>query len=202
MNNRKKYFFLAALSIGLIFVLSACSNGNSAAGDEDKKMDNARRPDFGQPERPADLSGLVKSMSGNQATILKLDRPARTDSETGGQARAQAGQNGSGAASGRTGNFALGMGGGRMMAGGRPGETSAEDRSALIARMKEMSSGEVVVTIPVGIRMLKPDTSAATGGQPSMTEASLADINADKMVRVWLDQSISDRQIAEFVMIN
>ena len=73
-------FFITFLSL---LTLTAC--GNKQAVDNGNR--NAfRRPDFGQPEKQADVSGLVKSITGNEVTILKMERSQRgeeSDSEAG-----------------------------------------------------------------------------------------------------------------------
>jgi hypothetical protein len=194
----------AALLLSFGLLAGCAKNNDQAAGSEtagNRPGWGERRPDFGQPDRPSDISGLVKSVTGNSVTILKLDRPGRMASGTAETADGER----SGA---NPGNFAVGTGGGRMMgqAGGRfigrPGEMDEESRAEMLKRLKEMSSGEETVTIPVGIRMLKPDTaSTAQKGQPSMAEATLTDIVADKMLQIWVDQGVTDRKVAEFVLI-
>jgi hypothetical protein len=98
---------------------------------------------------------------------------------------------GSGARSGGPG-FA---GGGRA-----PGRDDEASRAERLEQLKKMSSGEAVVTIPVGIQMLKPDAAGAKG-QPAMIEATLSDIKADKMISIWVDDSVTDRKIASFVLV-
>ena len=65
--------------------------------------------------------------------------------------------------------------------------------------MKELGGEEVVVTVPVGIQMLKADDTEE--GSPDMIEATLSDIEKNKMITLWLNDSVSDRAVAEFVMI-
>ena len=40
------------------------------------------------------------------------------------------------------------------------------------------------------------------GRNPEMLEASLSDINTDASITVWLNTSITDSKVAEFVIIN
>jgi len=89
----------------------------------------------------------------------------------------------------------MGVGGG-MFTGRSNGDMTEEMRSAMLARMKEMSSGEEVVIVPVGIQMLKMDKD--TG---STINADLTDISKDSMISIWLNKEITDRQIANFVLI-
>ena len=150
-------FFIVALG------LTACDK-NQATQNTSVNFENRefRRPDFGQPERNADISGLIKSITGNEVAILKINRLERGegvgigmfdkkdfDEENIEEASAPS----FGGTSGRM----HGMGGG-MRSGGN---LDADAQTAMIERMKEMSTGEEKVLIPVGIKMLKPVTDNA-----------------------------------------
>jgi hypothetical protein len=199
----KKVLSSAILLLFLVS-LTACgvnNNTQTANGNQDRRM-----PDFGQPDRPADLNGFVQSVTGNEVTILKIDRPQRPEStETSAE-----GENGSETRDGAPmiNSFGSGqrpIGGGDGMRGGfnggPPGEQDESTRAAMIEKMKAMSSGSEKIIIPVGIQMLKRDTSSSTTGQMNMIEANLTDLTADKMIQVWLNQSITDKKVAEFVII-
>ena len=185
----------------VIFGLSACDK-NQASQNTDVNFENRefRRPDFGQPERNADISGLIKSITGNEVAILKIDRPQRGEG-MGGDMQGEEDSdekdtektpmpsfNGS---SGRMPGMGHGMSGAR--------NTDTDAQAAMIERMKEMSTGEEKVLIPVGIKMLKPDTENIE--KREMIEATLSDIVKDKMIDIWLDQNSGDRNIASFVLI-
>lgn len=159
--------------------------------------DDFRRPDFGQPERMSDLRGLVKSSIGNEITLLKIERPQRDEDELnqGDKTEEKEGGEETRALSMSGGGGMPGMG--RGMRGGGAGEDDEEQR---LERMKSMASGEETVLIPVGIQMLKPDSSADSK-EPQMLEATLEDIKTDTMIQVWLNESVSDRKVAEFVLI-
>jgi len=177
-----KKFLTLALLIFLLFSITGCNNqesNNNTAGD-------FKRPDFGQPEKPADIRGLVESITGNEIVILKIERPEREqtaeENKENDDERAPAAN----------------LGGGRMPGMGRPpqqGENNEFDEQAMIEKMKEMSTGSETVLIPVGIQMLK----MSNGAEPA--EANLSDITVNKMITVWLDESVNDRNIASFVMI-
>lgn len=164
-----------------------------------------RRPDFGQPKEEPDVRGLVSSITGNEVMILKMERPEFDREQAEDDVAEEDNEGGEGEQT-RT----FGVGGGMSGMGGGPGrgmgrsdeggEMDKEASAQMLERMKEMSSGEETVLIPVGIQMLKPDTSA-DGKQPAMIEATLEDITANKMIQVWLDDSVTDRQVAEFVLI-
>jgi len=86
------------------------------------------------------------------------------------------------------------MGGGM----GGPGmEGSDTTRADMLAKLKEMSTGEETIVIPVGIKMMKFDT---TTGSREPVEATLADITADKSITVWTSPIATST--AEFVLIN
>lgn len=207
----KKKLFLFFGLLGSLLVLSACSpqqknqtpaDGKSPAGNQqgDARM---RRPDFGQPDRPADIRGLVKSIVGNEATVLKLDMGANRASSTP--------ENKSGSTTDRAARLSLGGsqtmritgpgGAGGMGGAGRPGEQDSETRAQMLAKLKEMSTGEEKIIIPVGIKMMKPSSDSASGKR-EMVEATLADVTSDKNIMVWLNASISDKKVADFVIIN
>ena len=179
-------FFIFAI----VLAISGCSKGedNNSAAENANRLN--RRPDFGQPERPADVSGLVKSITGNEVTIIKMERPQRPGQT---EENSEAGE-------GRTPSMGFGAGGGVHSMGRRPSGMDEDSRAAMVERMKEMSTGEETVIIPVGIRMLKPDANSEPGSV-EMLEATLTDITADKMIQIWLDESVTDRKIASFVLI-
>lgn len=195
--NKKLIFGFACL--GLILTLSACGLNN--AGNATKNENNAprpdRMPDFGQPKTQPEIRGVVKSVVGNEVTVLKIDQPQRatsTATSTDASTRKNALSLNGSANRDAQGGTRMGMGGGRP---GQNGGTET-DRATLMAQMKAMSTGEETITIPVGIKMLK----AGTDDPRSMVEANISDVTADKMITVWLDSSITDKKVASFVLIN
>ena len=213
--NKKLLF--GTVSLGLLLVLSACgtsttSNNTPAPGANNNGPEGAgsargvgHRPDYGQPATQPEIRGLVKSVVGNEVIVLKIDRP-----QGGGQGVASSTEatrtptlslNGTGSG-GRQGGFA---GGGGRQGGGQGGfggsGNSTTDRTAMLEKLKAMSTGEDTVIIPVGIKMLKADPSS-TGKQRTMIEATISDVTADKMLTIWLDSSVTDKKVASFVMIN
>jgi len=217
----KKKLLLAAAGLGSLLLLSACgtgtnapatsSNSNSAAGaPKGQGGPNNRRPDYGQPATPPEIRGLVKSIVGNEVDILKIDQPQKATSTDANAAasstRTQALSLGGTGASGRGqgGGYGGGYGGGGRQGGGQgggQGTSTTTDRTAMLARIKAMSTGEEQVIIPVGIKMLKADPNS-TGRSRTMIEATLSDVTADKMITIWLDNSVTDKKVASFVMIN
>ncbi|MFA5318675.1 MAG: hypothetical protein WC323_04390 [Patescibacteria group bacterium] len=195
--------FLFFLLLAVAITLSACANKQVAKNSD---IIN-RRPDFGQPERPADISGIVASIIGNEVTVLKIERPDRDNANNAagndsGDAEAEGQSRNLGTAfNGSSGRIpgAGGVAGGGMRGGGFA--MNADNQAQILERMKEMSSGEEKVIIPVGIQMLKPDSENTTG-EISMMEATLSDITANKMLRIWFDENITDKNIATFVVVN
>lgn len=184
-NNLKLAFFILA-----VIAITGCvaKQKPSEQSSPEGKIDQMGRkmPDFGQPEGQAEIRGLVTGIVGNEVTVLKIERPeavgkrGETDDKkktlsTGGTPRIP------------------GMG---MRKGGASNE---DDKSEMIEKMKEMGADEVTVTIPVGVQMLKPDTT--TEGAPEMLEANLSDIEKDAMISIWTNKNISDKQVASFVLV-
>jgi len=179
----KKIIILIMFFIA-IFSLTACGN------NQNKSQNNqpGSRPDFGQPADQPDIFGIVKSVIGNEVTIIKIERSQnRPDQIEGQDEEAQERPSG------------MGFGGGAGMIH-RSGGSDENSRVEMMKNLREMSTGEEKVIIPVGIRMLK--TERSDQDEPTAEEASLADVTADKMITVWLDKNITDRQLASFVLIN
>ena len=197
----RKVIVLAFL---LVFAITACS------GDKDSKQTdagkergngNARefgRPDFGQPEEPANIRGLVNSIVGNEITVSKIERfQSNKDSKRKEKSSDESVSDSKKATLG-IGSSSLGKGMGGGMKGG--GSLDEDVKEQILEKMKKMASGEETFLIPVGIQMLKPEEGRDMR-EPSMVEATLEDIKKDTMIQVWLDESIKDRQVAKFVLI-
>ena len=196
----KKVLYLLMFFV-VIFGLSACDK-NQVSQDKDVAFENRefRRPDFGQPERNADISGLIKSIIGNEVTILKIERPERNEGEENGIPDKN-GSDEKDTEKASTQGFGGMSGGMRGMGGGMrsSGSLDTDAQAAMLEKMKVMSTGEEKVLIPVGIKMLKPDIENM--GTMEMVEATLNDIVKDKMINIWLDENSDDRNIASFVLI-
>jgi len=204
----KKTLIFMSMILAVGFLTTACSNstnikenktesenGTGSSSSTSNRPDGVRMPDFGQPDRAPDVIGIVKSIVGNEITILKIDRP------NGGQGSATSTEqrrslNLSGA-TGVPGSGAGLSGGMRSVSGG------TVDRTQMLENLKRQSTGEVKLIIPVGIKMLIADTSAIADAKvaPKMNEASLADVKQDKMLNVWLNQDVKDQSVAEFVFV-
>lgn len=192
----KKKLIFGSACLGLVLVLSACGSSTNptqnAKGGTEVRPD--RRPDFGQPKTQPEVRGVVKSVVGNEVDILKIDQPQRATS-TATSTNKTAGRLSAGGVPSGAG---MGIGGGRPGGEGGGGANSTTDRTALMAQIKAMSTGEEKVIIPVGIKMLK----SSTDGTRTMVEANISDVTADKMITIWLDASVTDKKVASFVLIN
>jgi hypothetical protein len=73
-----------------------------------------------------------------------------------------------------------------------------EERTALKEKIRAAVIGEVRVLVPVGIPMTKKQ---GEGPDAPEVEATLSDIAVGSALSVWLDQGVSDRDVAEFVRI-
>ncbi|MFA5130995.1 MAG: hypothetical protein WC467_01080 [Patescibacteria group bacterium] len=219
MNKKKGFYSVSAMLVLFLFVATGCSKTTPQAnqsGQNNNQPSNPANagargfngmPDFGQPDRPADIRGVVKSITGNQAVILKMEQPAggRNASSTpenpgANQATGAISLTGAGAGPGM-GVAGAGRAGGFAGPGGPEGENSANSRTAMMDQLKAMSTGEETITIPVGIQMLKTDVNATTKKRESV-EATLADITADKFITIWLNTSVTDKKVADFILIN
>jgi len=223
----KRNLAFSAVLLTLALVLTGCgtqsaanngsqnSNNNSQTGPANQAGQKRGMPDYGQPSRPADIRGIVRSITGNQASILLVAAPvgggrgASSTNATSGTSTANAapsislsgatGRAGGGAGGGFGGGRPSGGAGGPGGPGGAAGGTT--DRTAMIDQLKKLSTGQADVIIPVGIQMLKPGAASGTNKR-EMVEASLSDITADKFITIWLNTSVTDKKVAEFVLIN
>jgi len=217
----KKISFFFLLLPAFLLVLSGCSQKSTSRGSSELKATNKsntprngimRQPDFGQPDRAADVRGVIKSIIGNEITVLKIDQSGR-DQKASSTLDNNSQENGTNTKSSvnLSLNNSAGMPGripgggvGSREGGGMPGDPMGQDsdtRAQMLEKLKEMSTGEEKVVIPVGIKMLK---SAATtqNEKREMVEATLSDLTTDKMITIWLNSAITDKKIAEFVLIN
>lgn len=172
-----KKILMISLSFIFIFTLSGCSIQN----DQNKNSNTSEKLgmlDFERPEEPPAFSGIVKTIIGNEVTILKIERPNRDENaeRVNDEKTEQK----------KTSGMGRGMGMGTGMVSG--------DNSERLEMLKNMSAGEEKVIIPVGIKMLKNEDK-------KMVSATLDDISKDKMLTIWINGDIEDRNIASFVII-
>jgi len=180
----KKIIILSSVFVLFALVLTGCnSQTNNTSGQDLKKFD------FEQPEDRPDIMGLIKSVSGNEVTVLVMNMPDREGDKNEGESSSD-----TKARVGLSTNSAP-----RGMGANRSGDSRGGSSDSMLEMIKQNSTGEEAVVIPVGIQMLKP--VASDSRNPEFVEANLNDIKKDKMISIWLDEDVSDRNIAEFVLI-
>jgi len=224
VKNKKRAAIVATIVVvgGAAAVLSVSGKSGDLlsflSGNNKNSQTAGSQADIKRPDREADIVGFVESIKGNEVTILKMDMSQmpgtdRTGSGTDNsdtddsstEAKVSLGQDSSGTNMQRP---QRGQGGRPEGGAGETGNTSA--RAEMMAELKKNSTGTEIVTVPVGILMTKRDTTAQknstsggskTRGGAAEVEASLSDIVVDQMVTIWLNQDVTDRNIAEFVSI-
>lgn len=182
--------------LAIIILITGCNQEIKEKTQNNSKNNQPhdfRKPDFGEPDRKPEILGIVKSVVGNEMTIIEIEMPnfernKNTENETEKTPTFGAGLN----------SGEQGMHGG--MRGGMGGNKSEEDKNNLLEMLKERSIAESTVVIPVGIQMLKPEMASETK-EITIIEANVADVKKDQMVSVWLNKDVEDRKIAEFVLI-
>ncbi|MCD4705849.1 hypothetical protein K8R61_02085 [bacterium] len=180
---------IITISLLFVFVLTGCVGQNSDQQDENNSISKrGTTAGFERPEEKPNISGIVKTIVGNEVTILKIERPEISNDNNGENIDPKKDDSEREQRSGT---------GGRMGMVGSMGSrinTGDEDSDERIEMLKNMSTGEEKVTIPVGIKMLKSDDGEAV-------IATLNNITKDQMLMIWIDKTITDRNIATFVMI-
>lgn len=191
-----KKTLIFVLFLSLPFLLSACSLNNDN-NNENLVNEDFKKPDFGQPEEDPDIRGMVKSITGNQVTVLKINSEMRNNRENIASS-SKKNEEGEETFS-LNGNMPTSGPGGGMPGGGmRAGFAEGGEREDLMASLSEISEGEETIIIPIGIQMLKFSEQK----ERVAVEANLEDISTEKMLTIWLDDTIEDRNVAKFVLIN
>ncbi|MFA5024764.1 MAG: hypothetical protein WC523_07505, partial [Patescibacteria group bacterium] len=142
--KKNKIFIISALAMVLLLVLIGSVYlvvKNNKPNQFNNRAGKMRQPDFGQPERQPDVRGVVKSIVGNEITVLKVEMPNRdrnssSTPEQGDKAKAAVSLVGG---SGGPSMGGPGMGGPGM--GGPGEEQTANSRTQMLATLKEMSTG-------------------------------------------------------------
>ena len=183
---------------GFVMVSSGCGNtnvdgSNNQAYNTKSQDSNKNNSKIKLPEREADISGIIKSIVGNEVVITQVDMEAIRE-----QLKATMAENGEGIPEGAEKNNFVNTGGQGTPGGGMRGAggerqgsgASGEMREQMNELMRENSLGDVKILIPVGIPMYARNI-----------EASLVDVSVESSITVWLDKNIEDRKIAEFVIL-
>jgi len=183
--KKKNLLFLSLLF--LVFGLSSCSSqervvDGNVVSDKVSDIDG-----FVAPEREAEINGVIKSIDANQIVVAIVER------QSGGNAVAITEDGEKTVAIGGTTDTRIP---GSGMGGGSNRDSSISDADRL-AKLLERSTGQVTITVPVGIAM----TKFSEDGDGEKIEATLSDLKSGKMLSVWLNENIEDRKVAEFVSI-
>ena len=185
---------IAIISLLFVSVLLGYLWQNSNKQNENNQTsENSRFAGFEKPEEKANLSGIVKTIIGNEVTILEIERQMSGENNELGESESAEDiddEKEKRPSSGAGGGMGMGMG-----MGGTQLNTTDDDVDARLEMLKSMSTGEEKIIIPVGIKILKNEDGV-------MVEATLNDIVKDKMLLVWTDKDITDKNIANFVIIN
>jgi len=197
----------------------AQSNGGAK---EKAGMDIATTAD--QPDNDPDIIGIVQSMKGNKATILLLEASALDGIDLGSASTVPVEGGAAGGPMGGDGEITMPenmgdfenmrqsgempadmpdrgeMPSGEMPSGGRSGgqggnAASSNIDSETLSELKAKSTGEVTITIPVGIQMIMTSNDSTSGPLVQFTGVS-----ANSVVKIWLNSEV-DGSVAEFVSI-
>ncbi|MCK5413172.1 MAG: hypothetical protein KAI57_02235 [Candidatus Pacebacteria bacterium] len=185
----KKVIIIGFLAVFILFVY-VWQNSNKQ-NEDNKTIESGRIFNFERPEERVDISGIVKTIIGNEVTVLKIEKRAFDENENIEEGDGNIDNQKEQRPASRTGGgMGMGMGGAQLNT-----ETSDVDIAARLEMLKGMSTGEEKIIIPVGIKMLKNEDG-------KMIEATLDDITRDKMLMIWTDENITERNVANFVVIN
>jgi len=184
-KNMFKIIYLISLLSIIAIVFAACSSEKSA----DTSQKNFGIKQYDMPEEQADIMGIVKSMVGNEVTITQYDLSEMPQMQMTPPTEEQKAEF---IASGGM----PGMGGGMRGMGQNGG--NGEDRASMFEDMETL--GDIKVTIPVGIQMTKMG-SRTQGESASDNNATLEDVGVGGMITIWLNDEMTDRKVAEFVMV-
>ncbi|MEI7511225.1 MAG: hypothetical protein WCJ84_03655 [Candidatus Peregrinibacteria bacterium] len=180
----KNPLFLAVPVFSLLLLFSGCSTP-VPNGESPQSSSSAESFSFTRPQTPPNVSGTLKSLVGNEATISTRDMANIPDDvkklieSTTGRAMPSGGFTG-GMPGGAGGGFGGGRGPGGMAGGPQMSDT---DRQKMRDAMAKIPTKETKVLIPVGIPMAKQSRSA--DGKESFTEASLADLKVGGNITLW-----------------
>ncbi len=174
----KKWIIGLILVIGLMSLVG-CGSDSAAVTTEDEKV---------TPERKAEVTGVVKSIVGNEVTISLVLKGSANQGETGegvpeeGSVELTEEEKAAKQAERRAANQS-------KAAAGETGTGAASEEIQL--------SGETIdIVIPVGTQILQ---STGTG---SFFELDIADVQRGMSVKIWLvEGGEGDTNLAEFVQI-
>jgi hypothetical protein len=168
-----------------------------------------------EPDRDADIYGMITSIKGNKITILKFDpstMPGAKASDSSSEEEASENAISLGQTSSMPGGGGQGgppSGGGFSREGGFGGSSSTT-RQTKLEELKTTSIGTETIEVPVGISII--DKTTATVGQVATEAGSFKDLSSDTMVVIWLEEGDvaktedqsgeqEEKRIAEFINV-
>lgn len=216
LKSKKIIVILTVLSIGVglsWYLLWGEKSANSRRGGAAvSENEGSNLPS--EPDRDADIYGMITSVKGNQITILKFDPSTMPGAKKNTDSKEDAATEENAISLGQT-DMASGPGGGRMPSGGvmpsRPSGTStggpfdsaagggeSTTRESKLEELKANSIGTETITVPVGIPISIRSDAAA-----SSEAGNLTDLTSDTMVVLWLKIAGSDttQSVAEFINV-
>ncbi len=204
----KKIAILTVVAVIGIIVFSYFSREKPLSGTEQPSETGVQNLELTEePDRDADIYGMITSVKGNQITILKFDPStmpgakengiAKETEESSGENAISLGTSSSMPSGGPGGNGGMPGNGSRDGGGGMPGGfggSSSSTREEKLEELKKTSIGTETITVPVGISILVQST--ASDGQSSVEMGNLKDLTSDTVVVLWLKES-EDNENAE-----
>lgn len=201
----KKKSFVLLLTVSIVTMLTGCSQQSNTT-TETNSSSNTGNNTITEPTTISDISGIVKSMTGNQFVIAVLNMGDMKGQMENQESEAPDGEDSEESVAlsfgGNTMGGGPGMGsgpGGDRPEGGPDGMGEKGDKDSMIQEMLKNSTESKTVTIPVGIQMIKK--SGPGNSTEGAEEVTLEDLAVGSMLQIWLDDSITDRNVAEFVTL-
>jgi hypothetical protein len=178
----KKFSLLFVLMLGILVLSTGCGNSKNSNNSNSSTKDGSK---YNNRDNPADIVGIVKSIVGNEAVIAKIDMEKMKQQRQQNMTEEQKEKMKSNLTSQSGARPGGGMG--MRMRGG----ANNDQRDEMSAEMLKNSTGDVKITIPVGISIKK-------SGQQ---EGSLVDIKNGVMINIWLNETVTSTKVAKSIIL-
>jgi len=186
---KKKKIIFSGLLVLMLLLVSACSkitdesSSNEVSGDVASDTVGEGVENMGRP----DISGIITKITANEITVAEIEMPEKSQSDNS----EEDGEERQAIAFGTT--QPVGAPGGGP--GGGPGDGSGGgNRDSIIENMNLSEATKVNVIVPVGIAMTMM-------GDDGEVEATISDLESEQMVNIWLNDDVTDRNVADYVVI-
>ena len=195
-KHKKKMIIAAVILIaaGVVYFRFLSSQKSDGGGGQDTALTGAESGLASEPERDADIYGMVTSIKGNRITVMKFDPSTVPGAKKSGSDAVEQTTTDENAISLGTSSSAMpGAGGGGRMPGGGgmpsggPGggsSSTSSTREDKLEELKKTSIGTETITVPVGIPILVQSSSA--DGQTTQEMTTIRDLTSDTVVILWL----------------